>query len=204
MHRLSALLLCSLCAAPALLPWDGSPLTGAVEQRPDEMLRAAACLPEGWRLEEIARAALPPACPGATYVLAYKRIANDRPVRVDYCLVLTHLPDDGGERWDLIRLARNPGDRDARRAEWHRVEVHYMPYQGWPEGAWVWHMECFPKRPSSQAVYRFADLCGWKFTVDGDWRLLDAKVCEDTWRAIFGEGPSRDFCRGLSRPGTGP
>jgi hypothetical protein len=160
---------------------------------PDEKALAKNTLPKGWKLEEIAKAALPGATSGSTYVLAWKQIGDERPVLVDYCLVVTHIPDYcGRERWDVVSVARNPGV--PKNGEWEMVLVHYGPgYKGFPQGAWVHHYKCFDDRPTNKEVYQFADEFGWKFDADSGFKLLDARVCKETWEAVLKEKPTRNF-----------
>ncbi len=71
--------------------------------------------PKQWRTKEI-NAALPQSWePGTVHVLAWERIADDRPFEYTQVLVLKHFDrptKDGGHRWVLTHLYYDPKHRD--------------------------------------------------------------------------------------------
>jgi hypothetical protein len=145
-------------------------------------------LPEGWRINEIAQAAHPAAIATTTYVLAWKRLVDDRPVLTEECLVLADL---GRERWVLSSVHRQQG------RGWEIEFGHMGPgYKGFPQGAWVPCTESFTQRPSNKEVYRFTDGYMWLFWVTpGGQKVHDAQVCKRTWEEVLKEKPTRDFTK---------
>jgi hypothetical protein len=152
-------------------------------------------LPKGWRIEEIAQAAHPLCVPRDTHVLAWKSVEDERPLRIDECLVLCCLKKDGREEsWHLVSLYRHP--RDGEGAKWEVEIVHMGPgYKGFEMGAWVWHSERFANRPSNKEIYAFMDMdeFRWHLGADRGFKLLGGAICGDTWKAVVKETPTRDF-----------
>ncbi len=142
-------------------------------------------LPEGWKLDEIASAAKSVA--DLTYVLAWKIEEDDRPLRVENCLVLCQLEKG---RWSLMALFRHPKDE---KPEWEQSRVHVTPEDPRRRGGYVWLSRTFDKRPSNKEVYDFMDEFRWRLGADEGFKLLGGKVCADTWEAVIKEKPTRLF-----------
>ena len=154
---------------------------------PNEKRLAKGTLPDGWLLDEIAKGALPGGCSGSTYVLAWKQMGDDPSNLTDCCLVLTYLPNyDGLQRWDLQSMIHQEDG-------WRVRQMHITGYKGLWSGRWNHFYQCFDMRPTNEDVYTFADEPLQWFTDEIGGKRFDAKVCKDTWEAVLGEKPTRDF-----------
>jgi hypothetical protein len=162
--------------------------------------RPAVCVPNevprSWSRKEIHEAALPPAS-GAAYVLAWQIVEDERPLRVESCLVLTLTKNEKGKQvWCLTHLYRHPAEEKPR---WRLSMSHLTGAKGtkyWP-GLWLWHYKQFNSRPSNKEVYAALspEEVNWSFTLDTGWRYVSCGVCEKTWQAALGEKPTRFFGR---------
>jgi hypothetical protein len=141
-------------------------------------------------VEDIADAAPPRSDDGATHVLAWKIIEDDRPLRVEYCLVLKEMkkPTKDQERWVIASLVRNP----AKGKEWNFVTIWITPDPELKNPPFIMHVEKFKDRPKNAEVYRFMDKFGWTLGADADWKLIDGGVCA-AWEKVVGEKPIRPF-----------
>jgi hypothetical protein len=150
-------------------------------------------LPRAWSLEEIAKATPPFGVRGRVYPLAWKVVEDDRPLRVESCLVLK---DDGEGRWTLTHLYRHPMAKDAA---WRLSEIHVTGEPGtkYYPGLDILHVKRFAARPGNKDVYAALGLegLGWKFGPEDGWRFVGCGVCEENWRAALGEKPTRFFGR---------
>jgi hypothetical protein len=128
-------------------------------------------MPKAWRLEDIADAAPPRSDDGPTHVLAWKIVEDDRPLRVEYCLVLKELkkPTKDQGRWVLASLARNP----AKGKEWNFVTIWITPDPEFKNPPFIMHVEEFKDRPMNAEIYRFMDKYRWTLGADIDWKLID-------------------------------
>ena len=159
------------------------------QKRPDKKAESTTDLPEGWKLDEIAKAAHPSAGAANTCVLAWK-IEEDDTLRVEQCLVLCQLEKG---RWFLVALFRHP--KAEERPEWERSRVHVTPDDPRMRGGWVWHYRSFDKRPSNKEIYESMDEFRWRLGADDGFKLLSAKVCTSTWEAAIQEKPTRFFSK---------
>jgi hypothetical protein len=151
----------------------------------------ASDLPDGWRLQDI-HEAMPPNNPGGkTYVLAWKIEEDERPLRLEHCLALKHTEEPGGDRWVIACLYRQPTLRNL----WQVAVRAAAPDMAFPERAELRQTEYFTSRPTNQQVYDFIDFVHWTFGADEDWKLIDGRVCEQTWTSAVGEKPTRDFAK---------
>ena len=142
-------------------------------------------LPSSWT----ARSRRPAAGRGgrAFYVLTWRVKEDDRPLRVESCLVLKDLgEDDGHGRWCLALLFRHPAAEDAA---W-RVPVNFPPPvpKGQPVAA-APESSTLEDRPGNAGVCKFLKQVRWQVTREEDWRLLGGAVRPRTWRADVGEKP---------------
>ena len=143
--------------------------------------------PKARAIEEIAKAADPSATPGNTHVLAWKIIEDNRPFRVEYCLVLCRLKErEKKDVWLLASLARNEASK-----QWSIASLHWLAADR--RGGWIWHYKRFDKRPTNKDIYQFMEEHKWHLGADPGWRLLGGAVCKRTWHAIVNEKPTRDF-----------
>lgn len=162
---------------------------GVKNEKPENKIIDDGAFPKDWSLEEIAKAAHPSAVPGATHVLAWKCIEDDRPWRVEDCLVVCRLNEVD---WYLANVARNLGIKG--REKWELVMVHMGPgYKGDPFGRWVMHIERYDKRPSNKDIYDFMDEHYWRLGAENGSKLVGGAVCKTTWEAVVKEKPTRDF-----------
>src|SRR5688500_1530929 len=96
-------------------------------------------VPTAWRMDEIKEAVGDPDC--RAHVLAWKVKQDERPLRVESCLVLTvHARRDGSSYWGLTHLYRHPL---AEKPEWQQSMCHVADRNG---GLWFIHRTTFRKR----------------------------------------------------------
>jgi hypothetical protein len=149
-------------------------------------------LPDGWRLDEIDKAMPPYSAGGTTYVLAWKIVEDDRPLRVEECLALKHLPDTGrSDHWVLASLYRHP----TLRHHWEVSVLTAAPDLSFKERQQLRQSQDFFGRPNNQQVYAFMDDAHWNLGAKPDFRLVDGRVCERAWQAGVGEKPTKFFPR---------
>jgi hypothetical protein len=69
-------------------------------------------IPAAWQRKDIADAAPPRSDAGPTHILVWKIVDDDRPLRVEDCLVLKELktPRSDQRRWVLASLYRHPAE----------------------------------------------------------------------------------------------
>src|SRR5262245_844909 len=81
-------------------------------------------IPADWSIAELSKATPLALDESRFYVLAWEVIEDDRPLRVEACLVLRVLDkDDGLGQWCLAHLYRHPGGNDRR---WHVSGGHVL------------------------------------------------------------------------------
>jgi hypothetical protein len=166
-------------------------LTG--EPRPAAPVDLAAELPAGWRLEDIDRA-MPSYGPGGTtYVLAWKIVEDDRPLRLEQCVALKHTDEASDGRWVIASLHRHPG-RGLRNL-WEVSLPSVAPELDFKERMEKRQSRDFKSRPGNREVYAFLDDYHWDLGAEQGFRLIDGRVCERTWQAGVGERPTKDFPR---------
>jgi hypothetical protein len=150
-------------------------------------------LPKSWDADEIAEQTPPYAAEGRVYVLAWKVEGDDRPFRVESCLVLKVLQeDDGYGRWCLAHLYRHPAED---RPQWRLATTHFSGAKGtkyWPDLE-VFHAKRFKDRPGNKEVYASLsrEEVGWRFEAEAGMKLLRGGTCEKNWQAALGEKPTR-------------
>ena len=152
-------------------------------------------LPRSWKLKEIEKDTPPYGAEGKIYVLAWKIIEDERPLRVESCLVLKVLPEeDERGRWCLAQLYRHPLSKDS---QWHLSMAHLSGERGtkYFPGLEVLHAKRFKSRPDNKAIYGSLSLedVGWTFDLDKEWKFVGCGVCEDAWQAAIGEKPTKFF-----------
>jgi hypothetical protein len=160
--------------------------------------RAAAVpneLPRSWSLGEIARQSPPYGTGGRVYVLAWKVMEDDRPLRVESCLVLKVLDaDDGHGRWCLAHLYRRPLEKEP---EWQLSMTHVSGAPGtkYFPGLMIHHSKRFVERPGNKELYASLSVedVGWTFEQEDGWKFVSCGVCEANWQAAVGEAPTRFF-----------
>jgi hypothetical protein len=149
-------------------------------------------LPRSWSLEEIAKETPPYGTEGRVYVLAWKIIEDDRPLRVESCLVLKVL--DKNEGYELAHLYRHPADK---KPEWQLSMTHVSGEKGtkYYPGLWIHHCERFKDRPGNKELYASLSVegVGWTFDQEKGWRFVGCGVCEKSWAEAIGEKPTRFF-----------
>jgi hypothetical protein len=155
--------------------------------------KAASCgYPRSWKLAEIAAALSPLDPKDRTYVLAWKVVEDDRPLRIESCLVLKVL--DRGEGYMLGNLYRHPDDK---KPEWNLAMTHVSFKEGtdgYP-GLMYTHFQRFDARPRNDELYaalRFEEV-NWKFEIEEGWKVLGCGVCNASWLEALGEEPTRFF-----------
>jgi hypothetical protein len=183
-------LACGLAVALACGVVAASPIPG--DTLTDEQKRSLE-LPRTWELKDIAAEAPPYGAEGKVYVLAWLIKEDDRPLRVESCLVLKDLgKDDEHGRWCLSHLYRHPDGRDNA---WTLppLWVSPPPPLGPKEPVAIDHAKRLKKKPTNKDVYEAAKDVQWRFAVDEGWKLLSCAVCERNWFAAVGEKPTRFF-----------
>src|SRR5262245_2458199 len=147
-------------------------------------------LPPAWRLEEIEKATPPYGAGGRVYVLAWKVKEDDRPLRVETCLVLKDL---GGEdehgRWCLAHLYRHPLGKDNT---WRLPPLWVSPPAplGPEKPVDIDHAKRLKTKPGNKDIYDSLKEVQWQFALDKDWKLVGCAVCERAWEAATGEKPT--------------
>jgi hypothetical protein len=152
-------------------------------------------LPRSWNLEDIARKTPPYGAKGRVYVLAWKIMEDDRPLRVESCLVLKVLDEEKGHRrWHLVHLCRHPTEK---KPEWELSMIHVSGGKGtkYYPGLWIFHSKMLKDRPGNKDIYAALgdEDVGWSFGQEKGWRFVSCGVCEKTWQAAVGERPTRFF-----------
>jgi hypothetical protein len=149
-------------------------------------------LPRSWSLEEIAKQTPPYGTKDPVYVLAWKVIEDDRPVRVETCLVLKVLEKNEGYRF--AHLYRHPADK---KPEWGLSMTHVSGEKGtkYYPGAWLFHTSTFKKKPSNEELYAALSFeeVNWSFSLEKGWKYVGCGVCEQNWKEAIGEKPTRFF-----------
>jgi hypothetical protein len=159
-----------------------SGLSSLYVQRSGEPL-ASNELPRSWDIRAIERAA----GPGRAHVLAWEVLEDDRPWRVERCLVLsTPSKDDGVIDWCLSHLVRRSGD-----STWDLSSIHNV-YSDTHSG-WHFRYKLFSKEPKNKHLYSSLEEVGWRFEEEPGWRYVACCVCEKTWLATIGEKPTRFY-----------
>ena len=154
-------------------------------------------LPKSWDIAEIQKATPPYGADGQVYVLAWKVEEDDRPLKVERCLVLRVLDkDDGYGRWCLASLYRHPDDKTP---EWRLSMIHVLGEKGtktYP-GMWIHHSKRFKEKPGNKELYATLPLedIRWSFDPDKDWKLVNSGVCEKNWETAIGEKPTKFFSK---------
>ncbi len=169
---------------------SGSPLKDPV---PKELPRASDNeLPRAWDLAEIERATPPYGAGGTVYVLAWKVEEDNRPLRVETCLVLKDLGEDNEHgRWCLAHLYRHPLDKDRT---WQcPFWVSPPPPFGPEKPATIDYAKRFKTKPKNKDIYESLKDVQWQFALEKDWKLVGCAVSERTWEAAIGEKPTRFF-----------
>ena len=147
-------------------------------------------IPRAWRLEDIADASPPRSDGGPVYVLAWKILEDNRPLGVEYCLVLKELkkPSEKKDRWVLARLGRNP----AEGKEWNIETIWITPDPEFKNPPFIMHLQEYQNRPTNSGIYKFMDKYLWHLGSDKDWKVLDGGICA-AWEKVIGEKPVRSF-----------
>ena len=164
---------------------------------PDEGKAVPNELPRSWRLDEIATKTPPFMAEGRVYCLAWKVVEDDRPLRVESCLVLKVLNEQSETgRWCLAHLYRHPKDT---KPEWKLSITHVSGERGtkYFPGLWLVSVKRFKERPGNKELYAALALeeMDWTFELDKGRKLIGCGVCERSWQEAVGEKPTRFFGR---------
>ncbi|WP_020472832.1 hypothetical protein [Zavarzinella formosa] len=181
--RIAVLLLMTVAACPA-----GEPLA---KPAPNE-------LPRSWSLEEIDKQ-MPGPRGDRVYVLAWKIVEDDRPLRVESCLAIRVF--DKNEGYGLWHLWRHPADKNLK---WQVAYTHvtgekntkYFP------GLDLLHAKQFKNRPGNKELYAsltFEEV-NWSFELEKDWKVVGCGVCEKSWEEVIGEKPAKFFSTAPASP----
>jgi hypothetical protein len=154
-------------------------------------------LPRSWSLDEIAKEAPPYRAEGRVYVLAWKVVEDDRPLRIESCLVLKVLDGESDTgRWCLAHLYRHPADA---KPEWKLSFTHVSGKRGtkYFPGLDLLHVKRFKEKPGNKEVYGalgFEEV-NWTFELAKRWKVIGCGICERSWKDAVGEKPTRFFGR---------
>jgi hypothetical protein len=165
----------------------GSPASAQEKPVPNE-------LPRSWSLKEIAKETPPYRAEGRVYVLAWKVVEDERPLRVESCLALRVL--DENKSYCLAHLYRHPAQK---KPQWQLGMTHVTGKEGtkYFPGLDIMHVKRFKSRPSNKELYAalaFEEV-NWSFEFPEGWKLVGCGVCEKSWQEAIGEKPSRFFGR---------
>lgn len=149
-------------------------------------------LPVNWNLAEIKKAAYGF---GESKVLAWSILEDNRPLRVENCLVGNIAGE--GEEWRIIVLFRRPLSKNKFWHKWHVPAMHVTYPKGHRLFPGFWHsgFELFEGHPSDKDVVVFLSrpTISWSFTTDAKWRLIDSHISPGNWKWFTGELPSSEF-----------
>jgi hypothetical protein len=146
-------------------------------------------IPADWSITELSKVTPPVDDESRFYVLAWEVIEDDRPLRVEKCLVLRVLDkDDGFGQWCLAKLYRHPGGNDPR---WHQSMMHILNDR--TGGELVHHSVRLKAGTGNAGVYAALKKVNWEFKLSEGWRRISGHVCETNWELAIGEKPSRFF-----------
>ena len=147
------------------------------------------------RLDDIPTRAPPYGKEGVVHVLAWKVMRGADGRRGEACLVMKVLEkDDGYGRWCLACLSRNPADKEP---QWALTFAHLLGEKGSKHflGRWVLHAKRFKDRPGNKEIYDSFSIeeVNWSFELQAGIGLVGCGVCEESWKAVIGEEPTRFF-----------
>lgn len=146
--------------------------------------------PRDWNLAEIKTAAYPF---GESKVLAWSIREDNRPLRVESCLV-GNIAGEEKDEWRIIVIYRHPLSDDKK---WHLAMLHatYPKGHKFFPGLWHFGMELFDTQPSNKDVVSFLNrpTISWTFATEEKWHLLDSHISTDNWKWFTGELPSSKF-----------
>jgi hypothetical protein len=145
-------------------------------------------LPRNWKMADIAAAAYP-ARGGRVYVLAWQIQQDDRPLRVESCLVVKVSGD--GKKYTLTHLYRHPDDKEPK---WKLSMLHAIGEAG-HAGRLYLHSMTFDGRPGNKELYaalKSLDVF-WQWEPGSGCQFIGCGVCEASWQAITKEKPTRFF-----------
>ncbi len=149
-------------------------------------------LPEGWQLDDIERATPPNDVRGTAYVLAWKILDDDRPLRVEECLVLKHFDQPGRKAtWTLASLYRQPRLRNS----WSVSELAAARDAGGGNDSPERDYDVYRSRPTNADVDAFREKVGWSLGAGDGFKLIDGRVCRRAWLDGIGEEPNIRFAR---------
>jgi hypothetical protein len=164
------------------------------ERPPSPKVEEESELPEGWRLDEIDKAMPPYSAGGTTYVLAWKIVEDDRPLRVEQCIALKHINETGGgDQWVLASLYRHPKLRNL----WEVATLAAAPDPAFKERTEIRQRQFFLARPNNREVYATMDDWRWNLGADADkdFKLVAGRVCERAWQAGVGQKPTKGLVK---------
>jgi hypothetical protein len=181
----------NLPATACVLPVQDGPRWASTDTDQEQPV-----LPDGWRLEDIAKATPSFDDPAHVYVLAWQMTTNDKSNYIDECLVLCESSTEVGKnRWHLEHLIRDPSDKKG--GEWMVSMYHRAIFgsDGRLWGEWVDAIEAYDKAPSNKEIYAFTDKHYWSFRAEYGYKLIATKVCEKAWELVVKEKPARFFLK---------
>jgi hypothetical protein len=154
-----------LTLAIAVIVWQGFFASDLVNE-----------LPPHWDLDEIVE----DNDKGRVLVLAWSILEDDRPLRLESCLVWRELED--GKGYTLTHLSRSPS---ASNPNWRLLA---------PDGC-VGRVKHFDKRPTNDEIYVALRYEGveWTFEIRDSWNRARCHVCEQNWLEATGEPPRQYF-----------
>jgi hypothetical protein len=179
----------SMSALAVLSLWCATGLPASAQQKP-----VPNELPRSWNLEEIAKETPPYSAGGRVYVLAWKVVEDERPLRIESCLALRVLDKNPG--YCLAHLYRHPAQK---KPQWQIGMTHVTGKEGtkYFPGLDIHHVKRFKSRPTNKELYAalaFEEV-NWSFELQEGWKLVGCGVCEKSWQEAIGEKPSRFFGR---------
>lgn len=138
-------------------------------------------LPSDWKLTDLAHAALAEGQVATeTRILIWQIKEDDRPLRVESCIVWLRREDRRGQRWVLANLYRHPS-KGQPLPEWRLSAVHDAPHTPRKE---------YDHPPNNEEVYKFLEQTWWEFRPRDGFKLIDAAVCVSAWKEAIGQVPT--------------
>ncbi len=109
-------------------------------------------------------------------ILAWSRIKDERPWYVDNALCWAKAETDGGKKWIIVHMVKNPMKSEPLKEQrWHSYFVD--------DAANTWFLY-FDDPPQNVDIYD--KLRSFKFTISDDWELYDYANLYENWKYATG------------------
>jgi hypothetical protein len=168
-------------------------VTAVADAEEPNLTSQARELPDNWDLETIAKAIQGADAAGRVYLLAWKIVETNRPLRIESCLVLKALdrPVEQGA-WVLAELFRHP--LEDTRTEWRQNLTTFSLTDG--GGGSIESVFWFKEKPVNESVYdklKSPIHSFWNLSFEKDMKIIGCCVCDSQWKEAIGESPTQFF-----------